>query len=376
MPVFIPPLEYQQRIVDLINPMRQDSMDLIVKANKLLDIARKTRYAYLHKAFGSPKDLRLRRNPEYRFKDLIKLSNSDPDADFWILRSGSDKTIGKPFDERDPYYIPMESQWDFDESPRLPTGRKNAYMARAPRKGYDPRNHIGVTVLRQDILLPEFLFYVAEFTWKSGVFHAYCHGTTKLVHLRQRDVQCGLTVVLNSLRNRKRNPDADLRQLERQFESEPSKAVALKLYAARKRAGDDRAGIKFYDYIYEEALDKDDNFADPYGFIYVIDDKFYCNDCGFGAGMEALKDEMPPRFFPNNQDHPDISDFEMDAAQEFVDYALGHINIYSALKKIERDGPAELRELINRNEQIACAECEYIIKLDTAGVPWQEALRE
>ena len=170
MPVYIPSLEHQQKIVDLINPVRQDSVNLIVKAKKLLEVAQKTRYAYLHKAFGSPKDLQLRRNPEYRFKDLIKLSNSDPDADFWILRSGSEKSIGKPFDERDPYYIPMESQWDFDDSPRMPTGRKNAYMARAPRKGYDPRNHIGVTVLRQDILLPEFLFYVAEFTWKSGVF--------------------------------------------------------------------------------------------------------------------------------------------------------------------------------------------------------------
>jgi hypothetical protein len=376
MPVFIPPIEYQQEIVNLISPIRQDSLDLIIKAKKLLDIAEKSRYSYLYKAFGSPKDLRLRRNPEYRFKDLIKLSHADPEADFWILRSGGDTSIGKPFDEHDPKFIPMESQWEFEQSPRMPSGRKKTYMARAPRKGYDPRNHIGVTVLRQDILLPEFLFYIAEYTWRAGVFQAYCHGTTKLVHLRQRDVECGLSVILNHLRSKRRNPDVDLRTLERKFTAHPSKELALKLYAARKRAGDDRAGIKFYDYIYEEALEKDDNFADPFGFIYVIDDKFYCNDCGFEAGMEALKDEIPDRFFPLSQDHPDIADFEMDAAQEFVDYALGHLNIYAAFKKIERDGPANLRELINKNEQIVCAECGYIIKLDTDGVPWQEALRE
>ena len=375
MPVYIPSLEHQQKIVDLINPVRQDSVNLIVKAKKLLEVAQKTRYAYLHKAFGSPKDLQLRRTPEYRFKDLIKLSNSDPDADFWILRSGSEKSIGKPFDERDPYYIPMESQWDFDDSPRMPTGRKNAYMARAPRKGYDPRNHIGVTVLRQDILLPEFLFYVAEFTWKSGVFHAYCHGTTKLVHLRQRDVQCGLSVVLNHLRNR-RNPDVDLRTLEREFEAHPSKVAALRLYAARKRAGDSSAGAKYYDYIYAEALEQNDYFADPYGSIYVIDGEFYCNDCGFDAGLEALSESIPSRFFPTQYDHPDIRDIEMDATHEFVDNEFASKGIYAALRKIERKGPNSLRDHINRNEQIDCAGCDDIIKLGTDEVPWQEALQE
>jgi hypothetical protein len=68
-----------------------------------------------------------------RLKDLCEFQTNFPDADFWITRKGNSKTVG------------------------------------TPTKEFKPDN-IGVKVVRTDILLPDYLFYVFQYLANEGVF--------------------------------------------------------------------------------------------------------------------------------------------------------------------------------------------------------------
>lgn len=84
-------------------------------------------------------------------KDLVRVKLDDKNADFWIERRGSRRTVGKPSHEYGPH-------------------------------------RFGVTVTARDALLPEYLFYMLEHIWNQGYFEACATGSTNLVNIRARDI--------------------------------------------------------------------------------------------------------------------------------------------------------------------------------------------
>ena len=86
-----------------------------------------------------------------RLKDLAKIATNMPDADFWLVRKGSDKTVGKPVTEFDP-------------------------------------SRIGVKVVRTDVLDPKYLYYVMMNLHNQGMFARIANGTTNLVNIRVEDI--------------------------------------------------------------------------------------------------------------------------------------------------------------------------------------------
>ena len=88
----------------------------------------------------------------YRLKDVATVRTNFEDADFWIRRKGSEKTVGKPTKEFDAEYI-------------------------------------GIRVDQTGIILPEFLYYVFEYLHMRGDFERIAKGTLKLVHIKAEDVE-------------------------------------------------------------------------------------------------------------------------------------------------------------------------------------------
>ena len=85
-------------------------------------------------------------------KDVAEIKIKFPDADFWIVRRGSSKTVGQPTTE------------------------------------YNPE-HIGVKVTATNVLDPKYLRYMIEYLWRSGKFSAIATGTTNLVNIRAEDIK-------------------------------------------------------------------------------------------------------------------------------------------------------------------------------------------
>jgi hypothetical protein len=73
------------------------------------------------------------------------------DADFWIIRRGSESKVGKPVNE-----FSKES--------------------------------IGVKVKDTDRINPKYLKYMIEYLWSQGYFKNLSHGTTELVNIKTKDV--------------------------------------------------------------------------------------------------------------------------------------------------------------------------------------------
>lgn len=87
-----------------------------------------------------------------KLKYVATVKTNFPEADFWITRRGSLKTVGTP-------------THDFYEE------------------------HIGIKVNRTDILLPEYLFYCMENLKNQEIWERYATGTLSLVNIRIEDVQ-------------------------------------------------------------------------------------------------------------------------------------------------------------------------------------------
>ena len=87
-----------------------------------------------------------------RLKDLCEFKTDFPEADFWITRKGDINSVGKP------------------------------------TKEYDPEK-IGVKVVRTDLLVPDYLFYVFEYLVMSGGFASMAKGVTNLKHIDINDVK-------------------------------------------------------------------------------------------------------------------------------------------------------------------------------------------
>lgn len=84
--------------------------------------------------------------------DLCEFKTKFPEADFWLIRKGSETTVGKPVQEFNP-------------------------------------EHIGVKVVRTDLINPQYLYYVFMHLQQSGKFVNLAHGTLKLKHISISDVK-------------------------------------------------------------------------------------------------------------------------------------------------------------------------------------------
>ena len=73
------------------------------------------------------------------------------DADFWLIRKGSDKTVGKPVKEFDP-------------------------------------SRIGIKVVKTDIIDPNYLYYAMMNLHNQGMFARLANGTTNLVNITVNDI--------------------------------------------------------------------------------------------------------------------------------------------------------------------------------------------
>ena len=86
-----------------------------------------------------------------RLKDIAKIATNMPDADFWLVRKGSDKTVGKPVKEFDP-------------------------------------SRIGIKVVKTDVLDPNYLYYAMMNLHHQGQFARIANGTTNLVNITVADI--------------------------------------------------------------------------------------------------------------------------------------------------------------------------------------------
>ena len=84
--------------------------------------------------------------------DLCEFKVNFPEADFWLVRKGSDKTVGMPVKE-------------FDSE------------------------RIGIKVIQTDVLDPQYLYYVFMHLQQSGKFIPLAHGTLKLKNISIRDIK-------------------------------------------------------------------------------------------------------------------------------------------------------------------------------------------
>lgn len=87
-----------------------------------------------------------------RLQDVAAVSTNFPEADFWIVRRGSLKSVGEP-----------------------------TYT-------FNPE-HIGIKVVRTDLLLPRFLYYCLMHIYTSGKWKPLATGTLELVNIRVSDIK-------------------------------------------------------------------------------------------------------------------------------------------------------------------------------------------
>jgi len=85
-------------------------------------------------------------NPTPKLKNFATIKTNFSDADFWIIRRGSLKTVGKPVKEFNP-------------------------------------EHIGISVTRTDIINPDYLYYVFMHLHSQGYFANHSSGVTNLVNI-------------------------------------------------------------------------------------------------------------------------------------------------------------------------------------------------
>ena len=86
-----------------------------------------------------------------KLSDVATIKTNFPNADFWIIRRGSLKTVGKP---------------------------SHSFSAES----------IGVKVERTDILLPQFLYYCFLNIHAQGRWEVLATGSLSLVNIRVSDV--------------------------------------------------------------------------------------------------------------------------------------------------------------------------------------------
>ena len=86
-----------------------------------------------------------------RLKDVAKVATNMPDADFWIVRRGSEKNVGSVVEEYN-------------------------------------REHIGIKVTSSEVV-PRFMYYAMMHLHNQGVWKRMATGTTNLVNINVQDVR-------------------------------------------------------------------------------------------------------------------------------------------------------------------------------------------
>lgn len=86
-----------------------------------------------------------------KLKDKATIKTNFPEADFWIIRKGSESDVGKP------------------------TKKFSEY-------------HIGIKVTSDD-LLPDYLYYAMTYLHNEGYYKPLATGTTNLVNIQVKDVK-------------------------------------------------------------------------------------------------------------------------------------------------------------------------------------------
>lgn len=87
-----------------------------------------------------------------KLSDLCEIKTNFPEADFWLIRKGSEDTVGYPVKEFSP-------------------------------------EHIGIKVIATDILLPEYLYYAMLNLYNQGLFKNNSYGSLNLKNIRVDDVK-------------------------------------------------------------------------------------------------------------------------------------------------------------------------------------------
>jgi hypothetical protein len=88
----------------------------------------------------------------YRLKDLAEVGTNFEDAHFWLIRKGTPDAIGTPTKE-------------FKDE------------------------HIGIGVVRTDIINPDYLYYALMNLQMQGYWREHARGMLKLVSIRTEDVK-------------------------------------------------------------------------------------------------------------------------------------------------------------------------------------------
>lgn len=86
-----------------------------------------------------------------RMKDLCTIKTNFPDADFWLQRNGSEKTVGTPLKEFSP-------------------------------------DNIGIKVTTTDVLDANYLYYMMMHIHNTGYWTNHANGSLRLVHIKTSDV--------------------------------------------------------------------------------------------------------------------------------------------------------------------------------------------
>ncbi len=84
--------------------------------------------------------------------NIAKVKTNYPEADFWIIRKGSEFTVG------------------------------------TPTRTYSPE-YFGVKVERTDIVIPDYLYYALTHLSNVGYFQRLARGTLSLKHITKSDVE-------------------------------------------------------------------------------------------------------------------------------------------------------------------------------------------
>ena len=87
-----------------------------------------------------------------RLKDIAEVRTNFPEADFWLIRRGSLERLGEV------------------------------------SRGFDPEA-IGIQVVREDLILPDFLYYYMTKVWMDGYWCGLGIRTTRLCNITTRDVK-------------------------------------------------------------------------------------------------------------------------------------------------------------------------------------------
>lgn len=87
-----------------------------------------------------------------KLKDVCEIKLNFPEADFWLTRKGSEKEVGRPI------------------------------------KKFSPEN-IGIKVTDENILVPDYLYYIMTYFHSMGYFNQLSNGTLSLKNIRTEDVK-------------------------------------------------------------------------------------------------------------------------------------------------------------------------------------------